>query len=90
MVCFTSFLQPKQSGTAVTRPIKSAAINSTRSVHGVHTSAQSSPTARTPATVLALQDIALQASAMLDDFYSNTVIMQMDFVKIAKTLCPKK
>ncbi|KAJ7336645.1 hypothetical protein OS493_011865 [Desmophyllum pertusum] len=79
-----------QLRTAVIRPITSAAINSTRSFHGVRTSAQSSATARPSSTTLTLHGIALQASAMLDDFYSNIVIMQVDFMKVTKILCPKK
>ncbi|KAJ7336647.1 hypothetical protein OS493_011867 [Desmophyllum pertusum] len=82
--------KPGQPSTAVIRRITSAAINSTRSFHGVRTSAQSPATARPSVTILTLHGIAVQASAMLDDFYSNIVIMQVDFMKVTKILCPKK
>ncbi|KAL9983447.1 hypothetical protein ACROYT_G005622 [Oculina patagonica] len=82
--------KPGQPRTAVIRPIKSAAINATRSFLGVRTSAQSSATTRPSATTLSLHDIALQAATMLDDFYSNIVKMQVDFLKVTKTLCPTK
>ncbi|CAH3124266.1 unnamed protein product, partial [Porites lobata] len=80
-------LAPKSrnTDTEVIRPTKSAAINKTSSWSSVMVAAQSSAAAeqaRLPVTSLQLEGIALQAFALLEDLYSQILIMQGDFIKL--------
>ena len=78
-------LQSRNTDTEVIRPTKSAAINKTSSWSSVMVTAQSSAAAeqaRLPVTSLQLEGIALQAFALLEDLYSQILIMQGDFIKL--------
>ena len=86
---FPSFLKPDQPRTSGIRPSTTAVSNSTlSSVRGVPIVTQTPRTAAPSA--LTLYGVAVRASATLEDFYTNIVLMQVDFVKVTKVLCPKK
>ena len=75
-------LQSRNTDTEVIRPTKIAAINKTSSSSSVMVTAQSSTAAeqaRVPVTSLQLDEIAVQASALLKDIYSKIFDMRVDF-----------
>ena len=76
-------LQSRNTDTEVIRPTKIAAINKTSSSSSVMVTAQSSTAAeqaRVPVTSLQLDEIAVQASALLLDIYSKIDGMREYFI----------
>ncbi|CAH3142136.1 unnamed protein product [Pocillopora meandrina] len=80
-------LKPGQPQTLSLRPSTTAVSNSTlNSVSGVPIVVQT-PTTAAPSAIT-LNGVAVKASAMLEDFYTEIVVMQVDLVKVTKILCP--
>ena len=74
-------LQPRNRDTEVIRPTKITAIKNTSSSSSVMVTAQSSAAteqARVPVTYLQLDEIAVQASALLEDICSKILDMRVD------------
>ena len=75
-------MQSRNTHTEVIRPTKIGAINKTSSSSSVMVTAQSSTAAeqaRVPVTSLQLDEIAVQASALLIDIYSKIDGMRDNF-----------
>ena len=85
MLCkkkFLVLLQSRNTDKEVIRPTKITGINKTSSSSSVMVTAQSSAAAeqaRVPVTSLQLDEVALQASALLKDIYSKIFDMRVDF-----------
>ena len=76
-------MQPRNTDTEVIRPTKITAIKNTSSSSSVMVTAQSSAAteqARVPVTSLQLDEIAVQASALLLDIYSKIDGMREYFI----------
>ena len=74
-------MQSRDTDTEVIRPTKIAFINKTSSSSSVMVTAQSSTAAeqaRVPVTSLQLDEIAVQASALLEDIYIKILDMRVD------------
>ncbi|XP_027046457.1 uncharacterized protein LOC113673860 [Pocillopora damicornis] len=78
-------LKPGQPQTSSLRPSTTAVSNSTlNSVSGVPIVVQT-PTTAAPSAIT-LYGVAVKASAMLEDFYTEIVVMQVDLVKPQQVL----
>ncbi|CAH3142214.1 unnamed protein product, partial [Pocillopora meandrina] len=80
-------LKPGQPQTLGLCPSTTAVNNSTLSSVGGVTILVQTPTMAAPSAII-LYGVAVKASTMLKDFYTDIVVMQVDFVKVAKILRP--
>ena len=86
-------LQSRNTDTEVIRPTKIVAINKTNSSSSVMVTAQSSTAteqARVPVTSLQLDEIAVQAYALLNDMYIKILNMRGEYFKILVGRCASR
>ena len=86
-------MQSRNTHREVIRPTKIAAINKTSRSSSVMVTAQSSTAAeqaRVPVTSLQLDEIAVQASALLEDMSSKIFNMRGEYLEILVGRCASR
>ena len=86
-------MQPRNTDTEVIRPTKITAIKNTSSSSSVMVTAQSSAAteqARVPVTSLQLDEIAVQAYALLIDMYIKILNMRGEYWEILVGRCASR
>ena len=86
-------MQSRNTDTEVIRPTKIVAINKTNSSSSVMVTAQSSTAteqARVPVTSLQLDEIAVQAFALLKDMYIKIFNMRGEYLEILVGRCASR